>query len=96
MFYRKCKSLARLRLEMEMIPITGITDETMPARCQWCSAASCCVTWQPPIEEEEPIPEEPYQEFARLYPDPRNRLAYWRYVATRARARITRTREGCD
>ncbi len=68
----------------------------MPHRCQLCSAASCCVTWQPPLPVEARLPEEPYQEFARLFPDPRNRLAFWGVTVTRARARIARTREGCD
>ncbi len=68
---------------------------TMPHRCQLCSAVSCCVVWQPPLPVEELIPEEPYQEFARIFYDPRNRLAYWGATsapATRARARIARTR----
>lgn len=66
---------------------------TMPVRCRWCSAASCCVTWQPSFPVEERLLEEPYQQFARLFPDPRNRLAFWGVTVTRARARIARTRE---
>lgn len=72
---------------------------SMPGRCQLCSAVSCCVAWQPPLPVEERIPEEPYQEFARLFPDPRNRLGYWGATtspATRARARIARTRGNDD
>ena len=81
---------------MEMIPITGITDNPMPARCQLCSAVSCCVVWQLRLSELEVLPEEPYQEFARLFPDPRNRLGFWGATVTRARARIARTREESD
>lgn len=70
---------------------------TMPQRCQLCSSVSCCATWQPPLPVEMRLPEAPYQEFARLFPDPRNRLGYWGGTvvpATRARARVARTREG--
>ncbi len=67
----------------------------MPQRCQLCSSTSCCISWQPPLPVEERYPEDPYQEFARIFYDPRNRLAYWGVTvapATRARARIARTR----
>ncbi len=68
---------------------------SMPERCRMCSTTSCCISWQPPLPVEERHPEDPYQEFARIFYDPRNRLAYWGATsapATRARARIARTR----
>ncbi len=81
---------------MEMIPITGIMDNPMPAACRLCSSAWCCVASQPFVPKHEREPEEFYQEFARLYPDPRNRLVYWGVTVTRARARVARTREETD
>ena len=68
---------------------------SMPLDCGGCSPASCCLTARPWFPVEERHPEDPYQEFARIFYDPRNRLGYWgarAAPATRARARVTRTR----
>ncbi len=68
---------------------------SMPPRCSSCSSTFCCVTWQPllPLEVEEL---EDVQEELGIWLDPES-ILYWTrsgdyQSATRARARVARTR----
>ncbi len=73
---------------------------TMPQRCQMCSSTSCCVTWQPPLPVENYVPVDEDAWYWDILVNPRRYLPYYsdrKYVsATRARARVMRTREGDD
>jgi len=87
---------------LEMIRITGITDE-IPLRCRTCSSTSCCIArTRPSSFEEAPIA-------ARVLVDVNDHIVemmddpctvwYWLLIhgsATRARARLTHTRVGDD
>ncbi len=62
----------------------------MPSRCNSCSSTSCCISWQPPLPVEwEPLDPDAWY-WDQLY-NPQRYLPFW--SATRARARVTRTRE---
>lgn len=73
---------------------------TMPLRCRMCSAVSCCVTWQPPLPVENFVPLDTDVWYWDILVNPRSYLPYYadrKYsMATRARARSARTREGDD
>ncbi len=89
---------------MEMIPITGITDDNpMPARCQHCSSVSCCIAYVRPHWSDEVRPVTNWKKdvndaFADMMDDP-STVWYWLLVygsATRARARLAHARVGDD
>ncbi len=72
-----------------------------PARCNTCSSTSCCIaSTRPSSYEEVPVEarvlEDVNDHIVEMMDDP-GTLWYWQLVygvATRARARVMRTREG--
>ncbi len=72
-----------------------------PARCRSCSSTSCCIArTRPSSYEEVPVEarvlEDVNDHIVEMMDDPSS-LWYWQLVygvATRARARVMRTREG--